>query len=222
MKWIMSFFCFWQVASRELKIPSSYIHLFETSTVTVANGIFTAGSMGADINGKAVQVTFLSFLSHPVTMLEGSLSSPFFYNSWNWGPESSSGWFSVTQLITGRAEPPSGWSSLYDLLLPTPWLNFSNHSKMIKYPLITFICRKHLISIIKMSNPKFQNIMQIAVSLVCPSLGLQVESLWGWLLSISLPALCPLPSPSFVAYISLINDESLNNNNKQRKNKKET
>ncbi|XP_072668695.1 aldehyde oxidase 4-like isoform X3 [Canis lupus baileyi] len=44
-----------QVASRELNIPQSYIHLSETSTVTVPNASFTAASMGADINGKAVQ-----------------------------------------------------------------------------------------------------------------------------------------------------------------------
>ncbi|XP_032716013.1 aldehyde oxidase 4-like isoform X3 [Lontra canadensis] len=44
-----------QVASRELNIPRSYIHLSETSTVTVPNASFTAASMGTDINGKAVQ-----------------------------------------------------------------------------------------------------------------------------------------------------------------------
>uniref|UniRef100_A0A8D0W0U2 xanthine dehydrogenase n=1 Tax=Sus scrofa TaxID=9823 RepID=A0A8D0W0U2_PIG len=44
-----------QVASRELNIPESYIHLPETSTITVPNAVFTAGSMGTDINGKAVQ-----------------------------------------------------------------------------------------------------------------------------------------------------------------------
>ncbi|KAM6178132.1 aldehyde oxidase 4-like [Rhynchocyon petersi] len=44
-----------QVASRELNIPSSYIHTSETSTVTVPNAVFTAGSMSTDINGKAVQ-----------------------------------------------------------------------------------------------------------------------------------------------------------------------
>ncbi|XP_032210256.1 aldehyde oxidase 4-like isoform X4 [Mustela erminea] len=44
-----------QVASRELNIPQSYIHLSETSTVTVPNSSFTAASMGTDINGKAVQ-----------------------------------------------------------------------------------------------------------------------------------------------------------------------
>uniref|UniRef100_A0A4W2EB73 aldehyde oxidase n=1 Tax=Bos indicus x Bos taurus TaxID=30522 RepID=A0A4W2EB73_BOBOX len=44
-----------QVASRELNIPESYIHLSETNTTTVSNATFTAGSMGADINGKAVQ-----------------------------------------------------------------------------------------------------------------------------------------------------------------------
>ncbi|KAL1770760.1 aldehyde oxidase 4 [Sigmodon hispidus] len=44
-----------QVASRELNIPASYVHLVDTSTVTVPNALFTAGSMGADVNGKAVQ-----------------------------------------------------------------------------------------------------------------------------------------------------------------------
>ncbi|XP_044097196.1 aldehyde oxidase 4-like isoform X2 [Neovison vison] len=44
-----------QMASRELNIPQSYIHLSETSTVTVPNASFTAASMGTDINGKAVQ-----------------------------------------------------------------------------------------------------------------------------------------------------------------------
>ncbi|XP_072468932.1 aldehyde oxidase 4-like isoform X1 [Notamacropus eugenii] len=44
-----------QVASRELKIPSSYIHLSETSTTTVPNARYTAGSMATDINGRAVQ-----------------------------------------------------------------------------------------------------------------------------------------------------------------------
>ncbi|KAI4574829.1 hypothetical protein MJT46_004108 [Ovis ammon polii x Ovis aries] len=44
-----------QVASRELNIPESYIHLSETNTTTVPNATFTAGSMGADIHGKAVQ-----------------------------------------------------------------------------------------------------------------------------------------------------------------------
>ncbi|NP_001295384.1 aldehyde oxidase 4 [Otolemur garnettii] len=44
-----------QVASRELNIPQSYIHLSETSTTTVPNAVFTAASMGTDINGKAVQ-----------------------------------------------------------------------------------------------------------------------------------------------------------------------
>ncbi|XP_060224379.1 aldehyde oxidase 4 isoform X2 [Meriones unguiculatus] len=44
-----------QVVSRELGIPQSYVHLSETSTVTVPNAVFTAGSMGADTNGKAVQ-----------------------------------------------------------------------------------------------------------------------------------------------------------------------
>lgn len=44
-----------QVASRELNIPKSKIHLSETSTVTVPNALFTAGSMGTDVNGRAVQ-----------------------------------------------------------------------------------------------------------------------------------------------------------------------
>ncbi|XP_059558677.1 aldehyde oxidase 4-like [Myotis daubentonii] len=44
-----------QVASRELNIPVSYIHLSETSTVTVPNASLTAASMGTDINGRAVQ-----------------------------------------------------------------------------------------------------------------------------------------------------------------------
>ncbi|XP_014399974.1 PREDICTED: aldehyde oxidase 4-like, partial [Myotis brandtii] len=44
-----------QVASRELNIPVSYIHLSETSTVTVPNASITAASMGTDINGRAVQ-----------------------------------------------------------------------------------------------------------------------------------------------------------------------
>uniref|UniRef100_A0A4W2IRW9 aldehyde oxidase n=1 Tax=Bos indicus x Bos taurus TaxID=30522 RepID=A0A4W2IRW9_BOBOX len=44
-----------QVASRELKIPMSHLHICETSTAMVPNTIATAASVGADINGKAVQ-----------------------------------------------------------------------------------------------------------------------------------------------------------------------
>ncbi|NP_001295389.1 aldehyde oxidase 3 [Oryctolagus cuniculus] len=44
-----------QVASRELKVPMSYIHIGEMNTVTVPNTITTAASAGADVNGKAVQ-----------------------------------------------------------------------------------------------------------------------------------------------------------------------
>uniref|UniRef100_A0A8D0GBI8 FAD-binding PCMH-type domain-containing protein n=1 Tax=Sphenodon punctatus TaxID=8508 RepID=A0A8D0GBI8_SPHPU len=44
-----------QIASHELKLPLSYLHLSETSTVTVPNAVVTAGSIGADVNGKAVQ-----------------------------------------------------------------------------------------------------------------------------------------------------------------------
>uniref|UniRef100_A0A6I8PA60 FAD-binding PCMH-type domain-containing protein n=1 Tax=Ornithorhynchus anatinus TaxID=9258 RepID=A0A6I8PA60_ORNAN len=44
-----------QVASRELNIPMSSIHLSDTNTATVPNAFFTAGSMGTDVNGRAVQ-----------------------------------------------------------------------------------------------------------------------------------------------------------------------
>ncbi|XP_054978420.1 aldehyde oxidase 2 [Sorex araneus] len=44
-----------QVASRELKIPMSHMHICETSTATVPNTIATAASVGADVNGRAVQ-----------------------------------------------------------------------------------------------------------------------------------------------------------------------
>uniref|UniRef100_A0A8C4WS49 FAD-binding PCMH-type domain-containing protein n=1 Tax=Gopherus evgoodei TaxID=1825980 RepID=A0A8C4WS49_9SAUR len=44
-----------QIASRELKVPLSYVHFCETSTITVPNAIVTAGSIGSDVNGKAVQ-----------------------------------------------------------------------------------------------------------------------------------------------------------------------
>ncbi|NP_001295385.1 aldehyde oxidase 2 [Otolemur garnettii] len=44
-----------QVASRELKIPMSYMHICETSTAAVPNTIATAASIGADVNGRAVQ-----------------------------------------------------------------------------------------------------------------------------------------------------------------------
>lgn len=78
---IVFFICFWQVASRELNIPVSYIHLSETSTAIVPNASVTAASMGTDIYGKAVQVTFLSFLSHPMTVLEITLLHPLFYGN---------------------------------------------------------------------------------------------------------------------------------------------
>lgn len=48
---------FSQVASRALKVPMSYMHICETSTATVPNTIATAASVGADVNGRAVQVT---------------------------------------------------------------------------------------------------------------------------------------------------------------------
>ncbi|XP_072835150.2 aldehyde oxidase isoform X2 [Pogona vitticeps] len=44
-----------QVASRELRIPTSYIYISETSTVTVPNTRPTAASIGTDINGMAVK-----------------------------------------------------------------------------------------------------------------------------------------------------------------------
>uniref|UniRef100_A0A8C9I0K8 aldehyde oxidase n=1 Tax=Piliocolobus tephrosceles TaxID=591936 RepID=A0A8C9I0K8_9PRIM len=44
-----------QVASRELKIPMSCMHISETSTATVPNTVATAASIGADVNGRAVQ-----------------------------------------------------------------------------------------------------------------------------------------------------------------------
>ncbi|NP_001280175.1 aldehyde oxidase-like [Anolis carolinensis] len=44
-----------QIASRELKIPMSYIYISETSTVTVPNTRPTAASIGTDINGMAVK-----------------------------------------------------------------------------------------------------------------------------------------------------------------------
>ncbi|XP_070462911.1 aldehyde oxidase 2-like isoform X6 [Equus przewalskii] len=44
-----------QVASRELKVPMSHMHICETSTATVPNTIATAASIGSDVNGRAVQ-----------------------------------------------------------------------------------------------------------------------------------------------------------------------
>lgn len=46
-----------QVASRALKIPTSKIHISETSTNTVPNTSPTAASASADINGQAVYVS---------------------------------------------------------------------------------------------------------------------------------------------------------------------
>lgn len=45
-----------QVASRALKIPTSKIHITETSTNTVPNTSPTAASASADINGQAIYV----------------------------------------------------------------------------------------------------------------------------------------------------------------------
>uniref|UniRef100_G3WE87 aldehyde oxidase n=1 Tax=Sarcophilus harrisii TaxID=9305 RepID=G3WE87_SARHA len=44
-----------QIASRELKIPMSYMHFCETNTAIVPNTIATAASIGSEVNGKAVQ-----------------------------------------------------------------------------------------------------------------------------------------------------------------------
>ncbi|NXP68080.1 AOXA oxidase, partial [Chloropsis cyanopogon] len=44
-----------QVASRELNIPMSCIHLCETSTTTVPNACASVGSAGTDVNGMAVK-----------------------------------------------------------------------------------------------------------------------------------------------------------------------
>uniref|UniRef100_A0A8C4N2H8 aldehyde oxidase n=1 Tax=Equus asinus TaxID=9793 RepID=A0A8C4N2H8_EQUAS len=44
-----------EVASRELKVPTSHMHICETSTATVPNTIATAASIGSDVNGRAVQ-----------------------------------------------------------------------------------------------------------------------------------------------------------------------
>uniref|UniRef100_A0A2K5I672 FAD-binding PCMH-type domain-containing protein n=1 Tax=Colobus angolensis palliatus TaxID=336983 RepID=A0A2K5I672_COLAP len=57
-----------QVASHELNIPQSHIHLSETSTVTVPNGVLTSESMGTDINGKAVQNACQTLMArlHPI------------------------------------------------------------------------------------------------------------------------------------------------------------
>lgn len=42
--------------SHELKIPLSYIRFCERSTTTVPNGKYTAGSVGTEINARAVQI----------------------------------------------------------------------------------------------------------------------------------------------------------------------
>lgn len=44
-----------QVASRELKMPLSSVHLRETSTQTVPNTNFSGGSLTADLNGLAIK-----------------------------------------------------------------------------------------------------------------------------------------------------------------------
>uniref|UniRef100_A0A8C6RKC1 aldehyde oxidase n=1 Tax=Nannospalax galili TaxID=1026970 RepID=A0A8C6RKC1_NANGA len=53
-----------QVASCELKIPVSYIHLDEMNTVTMPNTIATAASTRANVNGRAVQNACQSLMKH--------------------------------------------------------------------------------------------------------------------------------------------------------------
>lgn len=43
-----------QVCAKCLNIPIDYIHISETSTATVVNGIPTAASMSSDIYGGAI------------------------------------------------------------------------------------------------------------------------------------------------------------------------
>uniref|UniRef100_A0A8C5QBI9 xanthine dehydrogenase n=1 Tax=Leptobrachium leishanense TaxID=445787 RepID=A0A8C5QBI9_9ANUR len=45
-----------QIASRELQIPISYIHICETSTAAVPNTIASAATVGTDVNGMAVKI----------------------------------------------------------------------------------------------------------------------------------------------------------------------
>lgn len=52
-----------QVASRELRMPLSNVHLRGTSTETVPNANVSGGSVVADLNGLAVKVR--SLLCHP-------------------------------------------------------------------------------------------------------------------------------------------------------------
>lgn len=58
-----------QVASKALGIPSSKIHISETSTDKVPNTSPTAASVGSDVNGMAVIVSMhihiLSSFSSP-------------------------------------------------------------------------------------------------------------------------------------------------------------
>ncbi|XP_015270433.1 PREDICTED: aldehyde oxidase 3-like, partial [Gekko japonicus] len=45
-----------QVASHELMIPLSYIHIFERSTVPIPNAHVTSGAISTETNGRAVQI----------------------------------------------------------------------------------------------------------------------------------------------------------------------
>ncbi|XP_056392524.1 aldehyde oxidase-like isoform X2 [Hyla sarda] len=44
-----------QIASRELQIPISNVHVVETNTASVPNTLVSGGSLGTDVNGMAVQ-----------------------------------------------------------------------------------------------------------------------------------------------------------------------
>lgn len=44
-----------QIASRELQIPISNVHVVETSTASVPNTVVSGGSLGTDVNGMAVK-----------------------------------------------------------------------------------------------------------------------------------------------------------------------
>ncbi|XP_069839456.1 aldehyde oxidase-like isoform X2 [Dendropsophus ebraccatus] len=44
-----------QIASRELQIPISQVHVVETNTASVPNTVVSGGSIGTDVNGMAVQ-----------------------------------------------------------------------------------------------------------------------------------------------------------------------
>lgn len=56
-----------QVASRELNMPLSNVHLRGTSTETVPNTNFSGGSVVADLNGLAIKVRIIAMVSKSLT-----------------------------------------------------------------------------------------------------------------------------------------------------------